>query len=118
MTTENLDSSIAFKSSDGMGFPHSSTLSSLNVEIFFSTKASYRRRKKLWRVSSPLKLRKTSKTHLPVRNEKVLPSFIRAIGYAYASKVRKGVIFFLKWNYVVSRIGEMKERGVRVKSGN
>lgn len=63
MTRENFDSSIALRSSEEMSFPLSRLLSSLNVTIPFRAKASYKWSTKLKRVSSPLKLRKTSYFH-------------------------------------------------------
>ena len=56
----NFDSLMALKSSVDMGFPFPSFSSSLKVIIPFSSKAAYRWSVKFFRVSSPLKLRKTS----------------------------------------------------------
>lgn len=63
MTRANLDSSIALRSSEEMAFPLSRLLSSLKVTIPFRANASYRWSTKFKRVSSPLKLRKTSYFH-------------------------------------------------------
>ena len=69
MTTANIDSSIAFKSSGEIGFPLSRFLSSLKVKTPFCFKVAYRWSLKLLRVSSPLKLRKTSYFHLRLEEE-------------------------------------------------
>ena len=69
MTIANLDFSIAFKSSDEMNFPVSSFSSSLKVRMPFCFKATYRWSVNLLRVSSPLKLRKTSYFHYGVEEE-------------------------------------------------
>ena len=60
---------MAFKSSCEIGFPLSSFSSSLKVKTPFLFKASYRWSVKLLRVSSPLKLRKTSYFHLGVEEQ-------------------------------------------------
>ena len=69
MTTANIDSSIAFKSSGEIGFPLSRFLSSLKVKTPFCFKVAYRWPVKLLRVPSPLKLRKTSYFHLRLEEE-------------------------------------------------
>ena len=69
MTIANLDSSIAFKSSGEMGFPVSSSSSSLKVKMPFCIKALYRWSVKLYRVSLPLKLRNISYVHQGVEEE-------------------------------------------------
>ena len=69
MTTANIDSSIAFKSSGEIGFPLSRFLSSLKVKTPFYFKVVYGWSVKLLRVSSPLKLRKTSYFHLRLEEE-------------------------------------------------
>lgn len=60
MTRQIFESLIAFTSSKEMGFPFSTCLSSLKVEIPWATKALYRWPKNFERVSFPLKLIKTS----------------------------------------------------------
>ena len=60
MTIANLDSSIAFKSFGEIDFPVSSSSSSLKEKMPFYFKAKYKWSVKPLRVSSPLKLRKTS----------------------------------------------------------
>ena len=69
MTIANIDSSIAFKSSSEIGFPLSRFLSSLKVKTPFYFKVAYRWSVKLLRVSSALKLRKTSYFHLRLDEE-------------------------------------------------
>ena len=69
MTIANIDSSIAFKSSSEIGFPLSRFLSSLKVKTPFYFKVAYRWSVKLLRVSSALKLRKTSYFHLQLDEE-------------------------------------------------
>ena len=69
MTIANIDSSIAFKSSGEIGFPLSRFLSSLKVKTPFYFKVVYRWSVKLLRVSSALKLRKTSYFHLRLDEE-------------------------------------------------
>ena len=112
---------MAFKSSEGMGLPLSSSFSSVNVGIPFWVKAAYRGRRKLWRVSSPLKLRNTSKIHLLVRNEKLLPSVSRAIDVEFClnqqndlMKLFWGVRFYWRWESRELEVGEIKDMGVRV----
>ena len=69
MTTAYLDFSIAFESSGEIVFPFSSFSSSLKAIMPSLLKASYRRSANVLRVSSPLKLMKTSYFHLPVEDE-------------------------------------------------
>ena len=68
MTITNLDSSIAFKSSGEMDLPLSSFSTSLKVTMPFCIKPAYRWSVKPLRVSSPLKLRKTSYFHYGVED--------------------------------------------------
>ena len=68
-TIANFDSFIAFKSSGEIGFPISRFSSSLKVAMPFCLKAVYKWSVKLVRVSSPLKLRKTSYFHRGVEDE-------------------------------------------------
>ena len=65
---ENLDSSIACRSAGDIFSPLLSW-SSLKVLIPFRESAASRWEIKLWRVSSPLKLRKTSYFHCWVEEE-------------------------------------------------
>ena len=69
MTIANLDSFIAFKSSGEIDFPLSRFSSSRKDTMPFCFKATYRWSVKLVRVSSPLKLRKTSYFHRGVEDE-------------------------------------------------
>ena len=69
MMIANLDSSIAFKSAGEIDSPLSSSSSSLKVKIPLHCKVAYRWSVKLFRVSSPLKLRKTSYFHRGVKEE-------------------------------------------------
>ena len=69
MTIANLDSFIAFKSSGEIDFPISRFSSSLKVTMPLCFKATNRWSVKLERVSSPLKLRKTSYFHQGVEDE-------------------------------------------------
>ena len=69
MTIANLDFSITFKSSGEIDFPLSRFSSSLKATVPFCFKATYRWSVKLVRVSSPLKLRKTSYFHSGVEDE-------------------------------------------------
>ena len=71
MTIANLDSFIAFKSSGEIDFPISRFFSSLKVTMPLCFKATYRWSVKLERVSSPLKLRKTSYFHQGFEDENV-----------------------------------------------
>ncbi|PON91861.1 hypothetical protein TorRG33x02_124590 [Trema orientale] len=63
MTTANLDSSMAFKSSGAIVFPLLSFSSSRKVWIPLRFRALYKWSVKLCLVSSPLKLRNTSNFH-------------------------------------------------------
>ena len=69
MTIANLDSFIALKSPGEIDSPLSRFSSSLKVTMAFRFKASYKWAVKLVRVSSPLKLRKTSYLHQRVEDE-------------------------------------------------
>ena len=69
MATAYLDFSIAFESSGEIVFHFSSFSSSLKVIMPSLLKASYRRSANVLRVSSPLKLMKTSYFHWPVEDE-------------------------------------------------
>ena len=75
----NFDFSIAFKSSVEMDFILSSLSSSLKVLIPFWSKAAYKWSVKLLRVSSPLKLRKTSYSHVG-NEEEAISEVMEAIG--------------------------------------
>ena len=65
VTIANFDSSIASNRSE-IGFPLSSRTSSLKVKMPFYFKAKYRWLTKLFRLSLPLKRRKTSYFHVAV----------------------------------------------------
>ena len=69
MTIANLDSSIAFKSSGEMDLPLSSFSSSLKVTMPFCFEVAYRWFIKSLRVSSSLKMRKTSNFRCGVEDE-------------------------------------------------
>ena len=69
MTTAYLDFSIAFENSGEIVFHFSSFSSSLKAIMPSLFKASYRRSANVLRVSSPLKLMKTSYFHLLVEDE-------------------------------------------------